>query len=115
MSRFPTFDLLPKLSVLPLAAALLLPAQDAAAARIDGVEIVRVRAYLDDGNAHIDLSTPISPACGGRLRVPARKGQDKVLDIALAALLAGAKVTVESQDARSGNFCNLTFIWIHRP
>lgn len=82
------------------------------AARVDNIKVVRVRAYNNDGNAHIDLSQSISVACGTRLRIPANKGQDNVMKIALAAVLSGNFVTVESDDAKSGNFCNLKFIWL---
>ncbi len=81
------------------------------AARIDNINIVRVRAYADS-NAHIDISQPISSACGGRLRMPASDGQENIMKIALAALLSGKKVTIDSEDAKSGNFCNLNFIWV---
>lgn len=83
----------------------------AEAARVDDINIKRIRAY-NDGNAHIDLSRPISPVCGSRLRVPNKPGQDSVMKLATAALLSGNRVAVESEDARSGNFCNLEFIWL---
>lgn len=85
----------------------------AEAARVDNVNVVRVRAY-NDGNAHIDLSQPLSATCGTRLRIPANKGQDNVMKIALSALMSGNLVTVDSANAKSGNFCNINFIWIHR-
>ena len=81
------------------------------AARKDNINIVRVRAYAD-GNAHIDISQPISSICGSRLRMPGSAGQENIMKIALAAIMSGNKVTIDSENAKSGNFCNVNFIWI---
>lgn len=78
---------------------------------ITNVKVLRVRAYAD-GNMHIDFSKSIGDACGRRLRVPGGPGQDNVLKVALAAMMSGRLVTVESGGTRSGQYCNLVYIWL---
>lgn len=77
----------------------------------NNVNVLRVRAWTD-GNMHIDFSQSINSACGGRLRVPDGAGRDRVLTVALAAMMSGRSVTVESKDTPSGNFCNVIYIWL---
>jgi hypothetical protein len=75
--------------------------------------VTEVRAYAD-GNVHVTLS--VNTACSGVGRMNVLRvggaGADRVLSAALAALLAGHEVEVEYDDARSGNYCNLSYLRI---
>ena len=76
------------------------------------LNVTQVRAFVD-GNLHVFFSKEISPACGGRLRVPAGDGQKAVLALALSAMLAEEIVSVSAEEVPIGNFCNLIFLRVH--
>jgi len=74
------------------------------------VRVTNVRSFVN-GGTHIYFSQPINSACGNVLRANGA-GSSDVVRVALAALLSGKQVDLQSEDSKSGAFCNLVWLRI---
>lgn len=83
-------------------------------AQANELRVTVVRAY-NTGDIHIFLSPDVSEACGDRLRVIVKPGQDSVRTVALAAMISEGLVDVAFEAQRTGNFCNLISIQLRKP